>query len=123
MLCARGDLCDPTMGCVTGPTFSSIYPIFMAECSPCHTSGPTFSANLNMETQTSAYASLVGVTAQCGAGANTLVIPYDARASLLWRKIANVDLCGMRMPNGRTPLTPAQIDSIAQWINAGAADN
>ncbi len=48
------------------------------------------------------------------------VIPRDPRTSLLWRKVAGVDLCGARMPRLRTPLLPAQIDAIEQWIAGGA---
>jgi hypothetical protein len=81
-----------------------------------------FSGDLNMSTQALAHADLVGVAAICGTG-NVRVIPYDSRTSLLWRKVAAVDLCGARMPNGRMALPAAQIDTIRDWIEAGAADN
>jgi len=121
-MCPAGQLCDVAGGsCALAPTFTDIYAIIAAECSPCHTSG-MFSGDLNMSTRDFAYADLVGVTAVCGAG-NTRVIPYDSRTSLLWRKLAAVDLCGNRMPNGRSSLPPAQIDMVRDWIAAGAADN
>lgn len=120
--CPAGQLCDTLSGCVLGPTFTDVYAVISAQCSPCHTGGGMFSGDLNMSTQALAHADLVGVTATCGSG-NVRVIPYDSRSSLLWRKVAAVDLCGARMPNGRTGLPMAQIDLIRDWIEAGAADN
>lgn len=52
------------------------------------------------------------------------VSPGDADASYLVRKIRGTSgITGGRMPLNRTPLSAAQIDTIATWINEGATDN
>jgi hypothetical protein len=109
-------------GCVMGPTFTQVYTDTLSmDCTPCHTRmNPA--AMLDFGDQATAHSELVGVTAQCGSG-NTLVIAGDSMRSLLWRKVAGVDLCGDRMPNGRTPLPDAKIDQIRDWIEAGALNN
>jgi hypothetical protein len=120
--CTPGELCTVAMGCVSAPTFTEVYTdILSVDCTPCHTRmNPA--ANLSYADQASAYADLVGVSAECGTG-NVRVIAGDSMSSLLWRKVAGVDLCGSRMPNGRTPLPDAKIDEIRDWIAAGALNN
>jgi len=119
-VCPSGSTCNVTLGCVGGPRFADVYAsVVQVSCTPCHTSSPV-SGGLDMRSEATAYASLVGVTATCGGGANTRVIPRDPMHSLLWRKVAGVDLCGARMPRLRTPLDQASIDLIANWIAAGA---
>lgn len=123
-LCPPGELCDTafTRACATGPTFTDVYAIVQTSCRPCHTQ-PPFEANLDMSSQAMAYSSLVGVTAVCGGGSNTRVIPNDATNSLLWRKLTGVNLCGEMMPRRMTMLPSSQITTIEQWINAGALNN
>jgi hypothetical protein len=105
---------------MVAPTFTTIYTSILAmRCGPCHTGGGMPQGDLDMSTQATAYGELVGVAALCGIG-NTLVIPRDATRSLLWRKVAAVDLCGDVMPRMSSRLTTAQIRQIEQWINAGA---
>jgi hypothetical protein len=78
---------------------------------------------LDMSTRELAYSSLIDVTAACGMGANTRVLPRDSTRSLLWRKVAGVDLCGSRMPRGMVaPLDDVQITMIARWIQGGAVE-
>lgn len=118
--CSAGQYCDVALDCTLAPDFDAIYTdIISVECTPCHTELPV-SGTLDMTSVAAAYASLIDVPAACGAGANTRVIPRDPRTSLLWRKVAGVDLCGARMPRLRTPLLPSQIDAIEQWIAGGA---
>ncbi|MDQ3036561.1 MAG: hypothetical protein M3Y87_29475 [Myxococcota bacterium] len=124
VMCEPGSYCDTATGCSAGPTFTEIYTsIIQVRCGPCHTTAATRGGMLDLSTQALAYAGLVGVTAVCGAGANTRVMPGDASSSLLWRKVAGVDLCGSRMPRGMVaPLDEAQVALIAQWISAGALE-
>jgi hypothetical protein len=118
--CSDGHYCDVMRGCAGAPGFGMVYSmVISSECAPCHTESPV-SGDLDLTTQSIAYASLVGVAASCGAGANTRVIPRDSLRSLLWRKVSGVDLCGAQMPRLRTPLPMAQIDLIARWIDGGA---
>jgi hypothetical protein len=119
--CASGSYCDLATGCTTGPTFTDIYSgIVSVRCSPCHVTTTPRSGTLDMGAQDVAYTSLVGTVARCGAGVNTRVIPGDSAHSLLWRKVAGVDLCGVRMPRMLAPLDDAQIATIAHWIDSGA---
>lgn len=121
--CAAGSYCDPLGDCTTAPTFTTVYTtILAARCGPCHTTSGSPGGGLAMPTQTAAYASLVGVTATCGGGANVLVIPRDSARSLLWRKVSGVDLCGDIMPRMSMVLSGAQVTTIARWIQGGALD-
>jgi hypothetical protein len=121
--CASGSYCDATMGCTAAPRFAELYTsIITARCAPCHVTTSPRAGGLDMATAPIAYASLVGVTATCGGGANTRVIAGDATHSLLYRKVAGVDLCGVRMPRLLTPLDDAQIAQIERWIVAGALE-
>lgn len=122
--CGGGSYCDTTAGCSVAPTFTEIYTdVIAVRCGPCHTTAATRGGMLDLSTQALAHAGLSGVTATCGAGANTRVVPGDASRSLLWRKVAGVDLCGSRMPRGMVaPLDAAQITMIERWIQAGALE-
>jgi len=78
----------------------------------------------------------VGVAAAAGTGPSPLpscggvgeirVIANDATNSLVFKKVAGTQTCGVRMPedgalNGF--LTAPQIQTIADWINQGAPNN
>jgi len=122
-MCSGPEVCSTASDCVVPPSFTDIYnTILSVECTDCHTEGPSFSGGLDMSNRMKAYMNLVSGSARCPSG-NTLVIPWDAANSLLWRKLADVDICRDRMPLGRTPLPAAQIDTIRDWINAGAPNN
>jgi hypothetical protein len=119
--CSAGSYCDPSADCVAAPRFTDIYgAIISMRCGPCHLTTSPRAGNLDMGTEALARASLIGVVATCGGGVNTRVIRGDATHSLLWRKVAGVDLCGARMPRLLTPLADAQIADIQHWIEAGA---
>ncbi len=122
--CDAGSYCDTTAGCRVAPSFTEIYTsIVQPRCGPCHLTAPMRGGMLDLSTQEIAYSSLIDVTAVCGMGANTRVLPGDSTRSLLWRKVAGVDLCGSRMPRGMVaPLDDAQITMIAQWIQGGAVE-
>lgn len=53
----------------------------------------------------------------------TRVIPGDAENSLLVMKVEGRAPFGSRMPLGGAALSSAQIQSIREWIDAGAQDN
>ncbi|MDH5491923.1 MAG: hypothetical protein OEY14_08210 [Myxococcales bacterium] len=119
--CAPGSYCDAVSGCTTGPSFAEIYTMIIEpNCAPCHT--VRSDGTLDMGTQAQAYLSLFGVTALCGGGSETRVLPRDSRSSLLWRKVADVDLCGLRMPPTGLALSGGDAMAIAQWIDSGALD-
>lgn len=120
--CAAGSYCDVLGDCTTAPTFTTVYTTILApRCGPCHTTSGSPGGNLAMPTQTAAYTNMVGVAGVCGTG-NVRVIPRDSARSLLWRKVAAVDLCGDVMPRMSMTLSGAQVNTIARWIEGGAVD-
>ena len=49
------------------------------------------------------------------------IVPGDAEQSLLYKAVARTG--ELKMPPGKTGLSPTQIDAIRSWINAGASWN
>ncbi len=121
--CSYGERCDRAAGaCVAAPTFTEVYAFLSRDCvGSCHDAGAD--GGLDLSSRAVAYAGLVGVTAACGGGASTRVIPYDPAASLLWRKLTRVDLCGSRMPPAGPPSSVSDVRRVESWIAAGAPDN
>jgi len=125
------------------PTFTNVYAnVIGARCTGCHRPGGSGvnAGQLDMSTQVAAYANLVGVlSAGTGAGASGItcasiamprVKPSDSAGSLLYNKVATklagtMAACGspMPLPGAATPLTQAQVNLIAAWIDAGALND
>lgn len=127
------------------PTFTNVYSsIIGVRCIGCHRpggSGVTVGL-LDMSTPAAAYTNLVGVSAQ-GTGAGTSgvtcasvmpplprVAPGASATSLLFNKLhsklaGTPAPCGSPMPLPATaaPLTQAEVDLIAAWIDGGAMNN
>ena len=102
------------------PSFATaVRPIFEASCrgEMCHngTAGPTFP-----------YGSLVNVGASRDTcpSAGLLVVPESLEKSYLVRKITGVGICAgsLRMPP-RQPLPASDIQTIADWVCAGAKND
>jgi hypothetical protein len=52
------------------------------------------------------------------------ILPGDAANSYLFQKVTGAaGIAGSRMPKGGSPLPPADIELLRQWINAGAPNN
>ena len=85
-----------------------VYPILENRCGKCHM-GSFTSKNLNMET----YDSLMA-----GSQNGAVIVAGNAKESLLARKILKGE-----MPKRGPKLTPAQVQIIIDWINAGAPNN
>lgn len=85
-----------------------VYPILESRCDKCHM-GSFTSENLNMET----YDSLMA-----GSQNGAVIVAGNAKESLLARKILKGE-----MPKRGPKLTPAQVQIIIDWINAGAPNN
>ena len=135
-----------TVTCDTlNPTFTNVYAsIIGVRCIGCHRPGGSgFTVGmLDMSTLATAYASLVNVNA-AGVGAGTSgmtcaslspaiprVSPGNSAASLLFEKVnskvsGTLPPCGspMPLPAAGAPLTQAQVNLIAAWIDAGALNN
>jgi mono/diheme cytochrome c family protein len=101
---------SPTISSHAGPVSyaQDVRPILQGRCGACHM-GEMATKGLNMET----HASLLA-----GSQNGPVIIPGDARGSLLVKK-----LTAGEMPKRGPKLTPAQIQLIIDWINAGALDN
>jgi hypothetical protein len=125
------------------PTFTNVYAnVLSPRCISCHRPGGSGvnAGMLDMSTQATAYANLVGVTsAGTGAGTSgvtcaTAALPRvaagNAVGSLLFNKVnsklaATLAACGspMPLPGSAAALTQAQVDLIAGWIDAGALND
>jgi hypothetical protein len=106
---------------VAAPRLSrDVQPLFDTHCIRCHgTTSP--SASLTLTTGAS-YRELVGVSASCGGG--VLVQSSSPTTSYLINKLTGTTLCsGVRMPRGGPYLSATEIDTIRQWIAAGALNN
>jgi mono/diheme cytochrome c family protein len=98
--------------------YAEVDAIFQAACVRCHGS----SGALNLSNPTTAYSALVGAAAAgsaCAGGGRVRVVAGDPMRSLLYLKLVNMQDCGNAMPRGAT-LTPAQIETVRQWIAMGA---
>jgi hypothetical protein len=108
-------------------TWSSAFALLSARCVQCHDS--TDPANeMGFGDKDAAYATLVGREAQlsaCSGLGQTIVVPGDPTASLLYRKLARTQECGSAMPRGRSavPFTATELEIIASWIAGGAKNN
>ena len=78
-----------------------------------------------MSSAAEAYGNLVEEPAdgpRCAGDGRVRVIPGDPDESLLIQKLEGTQDCGDRMPRNRDPLPAASIETIRDWIEAGAAD-
>lgn len=103
------------------PTFGEVYGILAATCgggqSGCHVGG--MSAELALPDADAAYAALVGVASRRCDG-ELLVAPGDPDQSLLVTVLEGDTECVKAMPLNRDPLSAADVETIRDWIAAGA---
>jgi hypothetical protein len=111
-----------------GATFTAVYSQIIngpPGCNGCH-ANPGAAAGLDMGTQASAYASLVGqhvtAAAPCVSQSVLLVDPGNANESLMYLKVTSPP-CGGRMPLGGSMLSSDLIQLIEAWIDAGAKND
>ena len=100
---------SPAAGAGGGPSFAAdVMPLFNKYCIRCHGStGPRVGLSLTSH-----------AAVMAGSRNGPVVTPGDAAASLL----AKVVISGEMPPRGDNP-TQAEIQVLADWINAGALDN
>lgn len=98
--------------------------IFSPRCSGCHTGGgAVLPASMNLSSAAASFAALVNVSS-AEQPALRRVLPGDAAASYLVRKLeGSAGITGERMPQGGPFLSAAEIDRVRSWINAGAPNN
>jgi hypothetical protein len=101
----------------TAPTSADAQAVVDANCTPCHFDGND-AAGMSLEDITA----IVGTASS--APELDLIEPSSAADSYLWHKVSgtheSVGGSGDRMPAGRGPLSSADIDTLAGWIDAGA---
>jgi len=85
-----------------------VRPILESRCGTCHM-GEFVSEGLDMNTYE---------TLMTGSQNGLVIVPGDADDSLLVQKMVDG-----KMPKRGPKLTPAQIQIISDWINAGALNN
>ncbi len=111
MLCAaytaRG---TPALPATSVPDFvRDVQPILAASCVRCH--GPSVRRGLlRLHTQRDL---------REGGESGEVVVPGDAEASLLYRKLLSRNPKA-RMPQEAEPLAPGEIETIRLWVEAGA---
>jgi hypothetical protein len=92
-------------------------------CSSCH---GIQVPDMSFATKSTAYAGLVGVSAQgsaCGRTGEKRVVAGSSATSLLYTKVAGTQTCGVRMPKGKVALLQTSIDLIKSWIDGGALND
>jgi cytochrome c553 len=90
-----------------------VRPILAAKCFTCH--GPDAEARkagLRLDT-------FAGSTAALKNGVRAIV-PGDAAASTILARVTHPDPSKHMPPDGREPLTTAEVDTIRRWIDSGA---
>jgi hypothetical protein len=113
-------------------TFTQVYAALFprsstGQCDMCHALPAHDVVNGNLEmgmTQVSAYAALVGKSSSSSrCMAMPLVVPNQPEMSLFYLKLTPTPPCGVRMPNGGSGLSDAQIELVRSWIAGGAMNN
>lgn len=102
--------------------FTEVYRTVLGGCTGCHAGIVARFNGLDMGTQATAYANLVGVRASGSCAGKILVVAGSASTSLLYEKVTNPS-CGSLMPQNSPPLPQASIDMLKTWIDEGAPDN
>jgi hypothetical protein len=109
---------------VDAPTLSSLQSsIFTPKCGVpfCH-APPAPEQGMNL-TEGHTYAFTVGVDSHELSGFKR-ILPDNAADSYLYMKLAgDPRIVGERMPFGGPYLSPAELEGVRLWINAGALDN
>ena len=81
--------------------------IFDAKCLACH--GDARASDLDLRHLD---------TILKGGKRGPAIVPGDANSSLLYKAVRREG--DLQMPFGRAPLTPAEVSTLRDWINAGA---
>ncbi len=121
--CGEDNPTDPGGSNVSAPnpTLSSIQAsVFTPSCAfaNCHGNSGT-QANLNL-TNGQSFANLVGVESRLFAPSKRVLAGDGANSILI--KILKGEV-SPQMPQGRTPISNAIIDTIKKWIDSGALNN
>jgi hypothetical protein len=118
-------------GGATGATFAAVAAILMSNCTTamCH-DGAAGSTKTDLRNNSGLRGRIVSVTdSKLGPTCNgkTIIVPGQPTMSLLYQKVSGTGIpsgCGDKMPDEcpskRPCLTTAQVETIRDWIAAGA---
>jgi hypothetical protein len=125
LACGAPVIATPAAAPPGADAWTVIYTTFRSmACQTCHLPGSTMGSFLPAtEDACAAHASVVGAPAngpKCGNMGLTLVQATNPGGSLLLQKLRGTQPCGDPMPLGGQPLATTFVDSIEQWIAAGA---
>lgn len=91
-----------------------VRPILARNCLLCHGNDPSSrKADLRLDDRNAA-------TTPQGERSRAAIVPGDADASELIRRVTSLDPDVRMPPDDRQPLTQAEIDTLRRWINQGA---
>ena len=94
--------------------------IFAPTCSGCHIGGgDTLPASMEFTTTGGTIETLINMPST-QEPLRTLVVPGNAAASYLIRKLEGTQLVGSQQPFRGTPLTETEIAAVRAWIDEGA---
>lgn len=108
---------DPTDSIITISFADDVQEIFDGECWFCHPANGDLDLGFGFS-----HAELVNVVA-ANYAPSMRVVPYDTAASVLYHKIIDDNLYGLKMPPGALELTDQEKAIITTWILEGALDN
>jgi cytochrome c553 len=121
--CGSSTSTSTTTGTAAVSLKNDVQPIFTTSCVVCH-QGASPSGGLNLEPGV-AYKNLVNAAST--QSALKLVVPGAPGQSYLLNKLRGTQVqaggSGAQMPYGASPLPDSRIQTIEQWITAGAPDN
>jgi hypothetical protein len=112
-------------------TLTQVVAIFQSKaCGACHSSAPS-SANGGLQfdpsNKSSLHTALVGKksagTNGSKCGGMTYVEADEPSSSLLYQKLSGSPPCGVRMPQGGTPLSESELATVSSWIQGGALND
>ena len=108
---------DPEDSIITISFANDVQDIFDGECWFCHPANGDLDLGVGIS-----HAELVNVQAS-NYSPNMRVVPYDTAASVLYHKIIDDNVYGLKMPPGALNLTVQEKAIITTWILEGALDN
>lgn len=105
-------------------TFRAVQQIFTNNCAlaGCHVP-PSPGQDLDLSSAAVSYGQLVGVASGQKPAVKRVKAADYAKSYLYWKIVNDSRILGSKMPNNGLTLSAADVNSIKQWIVAGAPDN
>lgn len=111
-------------------TLTQVAAIFEAKnCGTCHMAAPS-TVNGGLQFDPKNKASIAALVGKSSTGSNgsmcsgmMYIVAGQPNSSLLYKKLTATPGCGMRMPQGGTPLSETELSTVGSWITGGAPNN